>query len=440
MDKTDNLYEQVDLIREVFLYTHRFKDTTFVIKIDDSLFDHITFPVLIQDLALLHRNGIRMILVPGASGRINQILKEYDIATEFHRGIRISPPETLPFIKMAAFDVSNTLMTALAAENLTAVIGNWVNARALGVEDGVDYQHSGTVHRVDGETVRKIIAEGLIPIFPCIGWSTSGKPYNISSTELAVRVAAQLGAEKLFFVDALEDLTAADLPALSEESVVVDGRISRITLTDARVAVSSRQGEPRALALLEGAVQACEGGVDRVHIVDGRIQGVILKEIFSNQGIGTMIHDNPFEKIRPLDGPALPHVMRLIKPYVDQGILIHRDEETVKERMGDYHIYELDGSVYACGALHVLEPGTGEIAALAVDPGYVHLQLGRKMVAFLIREARRRRMNRLFTLTTQTADWFESLGFRPACLEDLPEAKRKSYNPRRNSKIYLLEL
>lgn len=440
MNNTDTVNEHVDLIREVFLYAHRFQNSTFVIKIDDSLFDHITFPVLIQDLALLNRNGIRMILIAGASQRINQVLAEYRLEGEFFGGIRISSPEIIPFIKMAAFDVSNRLMTALAVENLTAVIGNWVNARAIGVRDGRDFLQSGTVHRVEIDTIRTVLNEGIIPIFPCIGWSSSGKPYNISSTELAVKIATQMKAEKLFFVDAIDDLKGEDLPILSDESVVVEGRISRITLSDARVAVSSGQGDARALGLLEGAVSACEGGVERVHIVDGRIQGVILKEIFSNQGIGTMIHDDPFEKIKPLDHQSIPHVMRLIKPYIDQGLLVPRDEESVSEKIDDFVIYELDGSVYACGALHILAPQEGEIAAIAVDPGYVHLHLGQKIVAYLIRQARKKSLKKVFILTTRSSDWFESLGFQPARVEDLPEGKRSRYNPERNSKVYLLNL
>jgi amino-acid N-acetyltransferase len=161
---------------------------------------HPFFPLLVKDLVLLHRQGIRIVLVPGAKQRIDEILTRYQISWKTEGGVRISSPEAVPFIKMAAFDVSNRLMTQLAENSTHAVIGNWVRARSLGVRRGVDYQMTGVVEKVNVEIVRKTLSDGLVPIFPNIGWSATGKPYNISSNELACRLAGALRADKLFFL------------------------------------------------------------------------------------------------------------------------------------------------------------------------------------------------------------------------------------------------
>ena len=199
MDKS-KLKEQSEIIRQAFGYIDRFKNELFVIKIDDILISNPLFPMLIKDLVLLHRMGIRIILVPGARTRIDEVLKTYNVSCSTVNGIRISPPESIPFIKMAAFDVSNNLMTMLAECEAHAVIGNWVRARSIGVRNGINYQSSGTVERLQIDILNNVLEDGLIPIFPNIGWSGKGKPYNLSSNELALTLSIELKAAKLFLL------------------------------------------------------------------------------------------------------------------------------------------------------------------------------------------------------------------------------------------------
>ena len=164
--KKKKFKEQVETIREAFGYINRFKNETFVIKINSSLITHPSFPILIADLVLLHRMGIRIVLVPGAKQRIDEILNTYNIPYEFKNGIRVTTPETVPFIKMASFDVSNKVMTLLAENNTNAIIGNWVKARSIGVRDGIDYKFSGIVDNIKTDIILKILEEGMVPIFP----------------------------------------------------------------------------------------------------------------------------------------------------------------------------------------------------------------------------------------------------------------------------------
>ena len=204
----NSLKEQVEIIRQAFGYIERFKGETFVIRISSELIASPFIPVLLKDLVLLHRMGIRIILVPGARSRIDEVLATYGVACRRLGGIRISPPESIPFIQMAAFDVSNRIMTVLAEFGANAVIGNWVRARSIGVRDGVDYQSAGIVDKLQTDVLVKVLDEGMIPIFPNIGWSARGTPYNLSSNELAATISVLLKASKLFFLTNRRTLSA----------------------------------------------------------------------------------------------------------------------------------------------------------------------------------------------------------------------------------------
>ena len=224
-----NASDHVELIREVFRYTQAFQGKTFVLQLDDAILLRPAVASLMRDLVLLHRTGIRIVLVAGASRRIDDILARYNVSCEKHRGVRIARPEAIPFIKMAAFDAANRVMTSLAGHGVNAVIGNWVRARSLGVLDGVDFQDAGTVDRIRVDLLRGVIDQGSIPILPCIGWSTAGKPYNISSRSLATELASSLQASKLFFLAELDPLTTARYAVDADMDATPRGRISRLT-------------------------------------------------------------------------------------------------------------------------------------------------------------------------------------------------------------------
>jgi amino-acid N-acetyltransferase len=194
------LKEQVEIIRQAFGYITQFKGCLFVIKIESTLIEHPLFPLLIRDVVLLHRMGINVILVPGARVRIDQVLDTYHIKCTTVDGVRISPPEAIPLIKMAAFDVSNKIITMLAESGAHGVIGNWVRAKGIGVRGGIDFQSTGLVEKVQVDILRKVVLDGLIPIIPTIGWSATGKPYNCSSNEIAFAVSVEMNAPKLFFI------------------------------------------------------------------------------------------------------------------------------------------------------------------------------------------------------------------------------------------------
>ncbi|MDR1058338.1 MAG: GNAT family N-acetyltransferase, partial [Treponema sp.] len=223
-----------------------------------------------------------------------------------------------------------------------------------------------------------------------------------------------------------------------------NGRVIRLTPHEAALILEKNReilkSGDKALGELELALKASRAGVARVHIIDGREEGAVLKELFSNMGAGTMIYTDEYESIRPLRSKDIPDILRLMEPLMQQGILLRRSAEDIQSKKDNYVVFEIDGQIHACGALHDQGEGQGEIAALATDPLYADMGLGRRIVGFLIDRALKQEMRRAFVLTTRTHDWFEALGFREVPVESLPEKKRQYYDRTRNSKVFAKEL
>lgn len=433
--------DHVEIIREAFRYTQTFREKTFVLQVDDTVADESVLPELVRDLVLLQRTGIRIVLVAGARRRIDEILDRYGVDCRKRRGIRISTPEAIPFIKMAAFDVANRIMTSLSGLGVSAVIGNWVRARSLGVVDGVDFQDAGTVDKIRADLLCGVIDQGSIPILPCIGWSPAGKPYNLSSRELATTLATSLHASKLFFVSAFDGLVASSYSTDDTIDSAPGGRISRMSVDQAERFLELNPGDDDlGVELVRLALQAARNGVERVHLVDGRVDGAVVREIFSNLGVGTMIHTNEYQSIRGMRRDDVPDVHRLMRPLIDRGVLVPRSEVDLTDLHGDFVVFETDGMVHGCGALHRYEDVQAEIAGLAVDPQYDHLGIGQRIVAYLIERARSEGVERVFALTTQASDWFEQLGFIPGTVADVPDQKRSAYDHSRKSRILIYNL
>jgi amino-acid N-acetyltransferase len=417
------------------------------------------FPWLVKDLALLAQTGFRVVIVPGAKEAIDQVLQGQKIASAFSavgdsgepsspvetpspaEPVRITEARAMPFVEMAAFHVATRFMPFLSGSRVDAIIGNFVRARGLGVVNGVDMGHTGAVDKIYTESISRVLDLGAVPILPCIGWSPAGKAYNVPSDEIALAVSAALGANKLFIVSARNGIRT-EICALPENiETRDDGSIVRLTPADTEKIISGKTQLPLPLLReLRLALAACRAGVGRVHLIDGREEGAVLKELFSNLGVGTMVFTDEYESIQPLRSRDLPDILRIMEPLMESGILIRRTAEQIQEKKEDYVVFEIDGSVHACGALHDWGEGQGEIAAVASDPLYSGMNLGRRIVGYLIEKARKRGMNRAFVLTTATQDWFETLGFCEARPDSLPEKKRQVYDQSRKSKVYALEL
>jgi len=444
----NNYISQVELIREVFHYQTRFEGSTLVFKIDCPVTEDPGFPGLVKDLALLAKTGFKVIIVPGAKENIDAVLRQYNIESKYtsidNFPVRITTKQTIPFVEMAAFDVASKFMTFLTASKVEAIIGNFVRARGLGVQNGVDTEHAGLVDKIFKDSLERVLNLGMVPILPCIGWSPSGKPYNVPSVEIALAVSSALKAEKLFFLSVHDRLQGKNFIINEDLETRPDGSLVRLTPQQAEKLIASGSNSSSVptpfLRELQLALNASRAGVHRVHLLDAREEGVVLKELFSNLGVGTMVYNDEYDSIRAFHSRDLPDILRLMEPLMQKGVLIRRNPELIQEKKADYAVLEIDGSVRACGALHDWGESQGEIAAVATDPDYKDMGLGRKIVGYLIEKARKSKMKRVFVLTTQSQDWFEALGFKETSVDTLPEQKRKTYDQSRKSKVFALDL
>jgi len=427
-------------VRDVIRYLQKFKNALLVIYLDDKTISSPLFSSHIRDIALLHQAGLKVVLIPGARRRIDEILKNAGIKWTYNETFRVTSAEAMPLIKMAAFDVSNTVMTSLAANNISAVIGNWVRARGRGVLNGFDYGTAGEIDKLETEAILKVLDDGFVPIFPCIGWNAAGHPYNISSMLLAKQVAMNLKADKLFFMMFNEEINAEHYIIPQGFALSESGNIPAMNLEEVDTFIAENASADSEIKnLLKASQEACRAGVSRVHILDGNIDGVMPCEIFSGLGSGTMIYTGNYGKVRAMEQTDIPSVLAIMKPFIESGKLLSRTEAQISDSLEDYIVYELDGGVHACAALHFYEDGQAEIAAVAVDENYAHMGIGPKLMDNLIEQAMEGQATSIFIMTTQTADWFEQLGFEEDSIESLPEARRKLWTPNRGSKVYRLK-
>lgn len=444
--------ESAKQIRDVINYIKVFKNALAVIHIDDQIIDSPLLPSLIHDIALIHQAGLKVIVAPGARKQISQILDGAKIEWKIQNGSRVAPESAMPLIKTAAFDVANTIMNHLSGENRTAVIGNWVKARGKGVLAGIDYGTAGQIDKLKIDAIRQTLDDGFIPIFPCIGWNDLGKPYNISSAELAQQIAAGLGAQKLFYILPGPKISKEEF--LLPESVHLngDGNIPAMNLSEAEEILrlneaasndcGTEASEHRAqiLSLLRLAKDACKKGVERVHILNGKVDGILPCEIFSGIGSGTMVYNKGYGDLRPMAAQDIPSVLSLMNPFVQKGILLERNAESLKAELDNYIVYNVDGGIHACAALKVYQESgassQAEICAVAVDPAYGNMGVGPKLINCLLDKARAQKIKSVFVMTTQTADFFEKLGFAPDSIDSIPRERKKLWNPERGSKVY----
>jgi amino-acid N-acetyltransferase len=435
---------QTERIRDVIRYIKKFRGSTIVIRVDDDVADSSLFAGHMHDLALLQETGIRIVIVPGAANHISKVLDAYGVEWRMEGGVRVTNEEGINFIKMAAFDISNRIMTRLAAERITAVIGNWVRARGRGVIDGVDYGSAGVVDKIQLESLTAALDDGFIPILPCVGWTSTGKPYNISSTELAVATAVALKAEKLFFMGigatiSLDTYRMPENAALSPE-----GRLAAISVEDIATFIELNKDVTNPVCptyeladLLAQGRDACMRGVTRAHILDADIDGVIPAEIFSDLGSGTMIYRSDYGTFRAMTRDDIPAILSLMNPFVEKGILLPRTSEELEQQASDYTVYEIDGGIRACAALHGYPENMGEIAGIAVDEAYAHMGIGPKIMEILINRGRDAGFDSVFVLTTQTADWFERFGFKTCEIDLLPSKRKEKWTKKRGSRMLI---
>lgn len=434
--------ELVQWFRQSTPYVTAHRDKTFVIMLDGNTTSSPNFSNIIDDISLLHSLGIKLVIVFGARKQINDALALAHIAERYHKNIRITDPQTLHLVKQVVgslqFDITARL--SLRMNNIThngvpnVVSGNFVIAQPIGVDDGVDYQLSGKVRKIDSEGIKQQLERNAIVVISPIGVSVTGETFNLAFEELAAQIALKLKAEKVIgfcekqgIIDENQQVIA-DLTLLSAEE-----HLRQFIAKDAYHSSEAR--------FLQTALEACRNGVKRAHLLSYLEDGSLLQELFSRDGIGTQISLESSEIVRIANIKDIPSLLALIHPLEQQGILVKRSREQLEMEIDHYTIIDRDGVIIACAALNpYFEEKMAEMACVAVHPDYRNSSRGDILLSHIQKRAIALGIKKLFVLTTRTVHWFQERGFEIANIEDLPQEKREKYNYQRRSKILIQPL
>ena len=429
----------VDWFRRSSPYIHAHRGKVFVLSFGGEAVRDDGFANLVHDIALLTGLGIRLVLVAGARPQIEQRLSARGAAMQVVNGLRVTDDAALACVKEAngavRVEIEALLSMGLANSPMAGLrirvgSGNFVTARPLGVIDGVDYRHTGEVRRVDAAALRALLDSGSIALLPALGYSPTGEVFNLSAADVAGAVAAALGADKLIFLT---------------ENKTADGRGRVITRTAARevdALLGRRRRTPEEQArVLHNAATACRAGVNRVHILNRHQDGILLSELFTRDGAGTLITAEPYELVREAGIDDVGGILELIEPMEASGVLVKRSRELLEQEISQFTVVERDGAVIACAALYPYpDDGLAELACVAVHPDYRGAGRGEVLLRHIEDGARQLNLAALFVLSTRTSHWFRERGFQIASVERLPRHKRDLYNWRRGAKVFIKPL
>jgi len=416
-------------------YIHAHRNRTFVIFFSGVAVTEPDFDNLIHDFALLKSLGVRLVLVHGIRTQIDERVLEQGDTPKFHHHLRITDATTLQYVKQAAglvrIEVEALLSmgvsgSPMAGAKIRVASGNFVTAKPLGVLDGIDYCYTGKVRRIDSQGIHQQLDQNNVVLISPIGYSPSGEVFNLSAEEVATEVAIALQAEKLILLTEQACVSPQDQQPIQQLTTAQANELLQQTPKLSEVIARS----------LQAAIQSCQQGVQRAHLINRHVDGALLLELFTRDGIGTLISSTAFETIRTATLDDIGGILELIKPLEQQGKLAKRSREKIEMEISDYVVIERDGLIIGCIALHADLPGQfGAIACLAVHPDYQGGARAKRMLEFVYDKAKQLQLNTLLVLSTQTMHWFIEQGFLPTDLQHLPEALRLLYNPARNSKI-----
>jgi len=420
-------------LRGILQYIPQFRDKTFILAVDGAIVTDENFATLLLDVAVLRSLNIRVVLVHGASAQIKALAEEQKITPSNLDGSGVTDVATLQLALTAANRLTHEILEGLSANDLRAASTNVITAHPQGIIQGVDHLFTGKVERVDVELLQSLLAQGVVPVIPPLGFDGDGKTYRLNSDGVAVAVAEALKAIKLIFIT-------------TQDGILVQGRVIRQMLVAdlESVLVLQKDGIPaEQLSKATHAVAACKAGVPRVHIINGRVDEGLLAEVFSNEGIGTLIYANEYQQIRPAKKKDIRAIQLLTKAAVEADELVKRSRTMMEKNLSDFFIFEIDKNPVACVALHIYpEQKKGELACLYVNPLHENRGIGRKLIQFVENRAREMGLNELLTLSTQAFTYFQSKGgFAEGTPDDLPPARREKYEQSgRHSKVLVKKL
>ncbi len=421
-------------LREILHYIPQFRDRVFVISVDGAVIADPNFGNLLLDIALLRSLRIGVVIVHGAGLQVRQLAAKEGLRVSSSDGSGITNAETLQISITAANRVTHQILQGLADNDLRGANGNAVVAHPAGILGGVDHQFTGKVERIDVAMIKSLLENDIIPVIPPLGYDGVGQTYRLNSDAIAVEVAKALESVKLIYL------------ASHRPPFVGKRMLRQVTSDDAANYLKKHRAEinpTEAISKLEQAIRAGKGGVPRVHIIDGTIQEGILAEVFSNDGVGTMIHANEYQSIRKAQKKDVRAVHAMIQSGVEADELLKRTRADVERQIGDFFVFEVDHNPIACGALHQYpEEKKAELACIFVDSRFENKGIGLKLIRYAEDLARSLGFEELLCLSTQAINYFvQKGGFRLASPDDLPPARRDLYDRSgRKSQVLMKQL
>lgn len=416
----------VDL-REILRYVPQYRDKCFVIAFDGAVVEHENFRNLLLDLALLRSLRIGVVLVHGAAHQIERLAAESGKTPSNLDGTGITDRDTLELALTAANRVTHEILEGLAATDLRGAQSNAVVAHPAGILQGVDQQLTGRIERVDVTLLKALLANDIVPVAPPLGSDGEGASYRLNSDMVAVEIARALEAAKLIYLTTMPGITvqAGDKPG-------AESLLRQLTVDEAEILLKKNRGDlaGASLSKLASAVKALRGGVPRVHIIDGTVDEGLLAEVFSNEGIGTLVHTNEYQAIRKAQKKDARGIQYLIKTSVENEELLPRTRVEIERQIGDYYVFEVDGNLAGCIALHSFpDDQKAELACVCVAGKYENQGIGARLMQFVEDQARQAGARELFCLTTQAVNYFLNKGrYTLGSPDDLPADRRQRYD------------
>jgi amino-acid N-acetyltransferase len=421
-------------------YIHAFRGRTFVIAFGGEVVADERFVDLVHDVNVLHSLGIRLVLVHGGRPQIEAALAARGIVSRYHKGLRVTDRATLDCVLEAQGKVHAEIEAKLsmslpnspmAGARIDVTGGNFVVARPAGVIDGIAMLHTGEVRHIDSAAIKQRLDDGAIVLMSSTGYSPTGEIFNLSVEEVATQTAISLTSQKLIFL--MEDQGVAD----------ADGNlITEMTTNEAQTLLDSdRVLSDDTRFYLPKAISACKGGVARAHLISRHGDGALLMELFTRDGVGTMVAQLGLDKLRSATIADIGGLLALIEPLEAQGVLVRRPRELLEREIDRFVVAEHDEAIIGCAALYPFpNEASGELACLAVHPDFRRDGYGAAIASEIEQRAKAAGLRRLFVLTTKSAHWFVERGFAPASVDDLPEEKQALYNYQRRSDVLVKQL
>ncbi|WKB52890.1 amino-acid N-acetyltransferase [Eleftheria terrae] len=439
----------VPWFRSVAPYIHAHRGKTFVVAIAGELIAAGKLATFAQDLAIIHATGIKLVLIHGFRPQVEEQLAAKGHTSRFSHGMRVTDAFALDCAQEAAGQLRYEIEAAfsqglpntpMAHSQIRLLSGNFITARPVGIVDGIDFQHTGFVRRIDAMSVRRAIDFGSIVLMSPFGFSPTGEAFNLSMEDVATSTAIALQADKLIFVTEVRGVPQDPTQANDPECEIDQ----ELALADAEklLAALPNPVQPTDTAFyLQHAVKAAKNGVERVHIIPYSVDGSILMELFTHDGVGTMIVDEKLESLREANSDDIGGILQLIEPFERDGTLVKRSRTEIERDIGHYTVIEHDGVIFGCAALYPYpEAKTAEMAALTVSPDVQGQGDGERILKRVEQRAKAMGLDSIFVLTTRTMHWFIKRGFQQVDPEWLPEARKRKYNWDRRSKVLVKRL